>query len=117
MRVELESVSQEPGLDPATREKVASVLEETERLGRTVEGLFAISRLEAGEALMDVTGFDLSELVLSTADQMALLAEEKKLTVRSADCVPVEVAGRPLPAQAGHRQSAGQRDQIQPRER
>ena len=93
MRVELESVSQEPGLDAATREKVASVLEETVRLARTVEGLFAISRLEAGEALMDVTRFDLSELVVSTADQMSLLAVEKNVSVNSEACRPVEVAG------------------------
>ena len=93
MRMELESVTQEPGLDDATREKIASVLEETERLVRTVEGLFAISRLEAGEAMMDVTRFDLSELVVSTADQMSLLGEEKGITVRSAACLPVEVSG------------------------
>ena len=93
MRVELESVSQETGLDQATREKVASVLEETERLAKTVQGLFAISRLEAGEALMDVTRFDLSELVVSTAEQMALLADEKGLTVRSAGCASVEISG------------------------
>ena len=93
MRVELESVSQEPGLDGATRERVSSVLEETERLAKTVEGLFAISRLEAGEALMEVSRFDLSELVLSTADQMSLLAEEKRLTVQSAGCVQVDVSG------------------------
>ena len=93
MRVELESISQETGLDPAMREKVASVLEETERLAKTVEGLFAISRLEAGEALMDVTRFDLAELVVSTADQMSLLADEKHLTVQSNECEAVEVAG------------------------
>ena len=93
MRVELESVSQEPGLDAATRERVSSVLEETERLAKTVEGLFAISRLEAGEALMEVSRFDLSELVLSTADQMSLLAEEKHLDVQSAGCLPVDVSG------------------------
>ena len=93
MRMELESVLQEPGLQGATREKVASVLEETERLARTVEGLFAISRLEAGEAMMEVARFDLSELVVSTADQMSLLGEEKHLTVQSAACLPVEVSG------------------------
>ncbi len=93
MRMELESVTQEPGLDAATREKVASVLEETERLARTVEGLFAISRLEAGEAVMDVTRFDLSELVISTADQMSLLGEEKHIVVQNAACLPVAVAG------------------------
>ena len=93
MRVELESVAQESGLNPAMREKVASILEETERLAQTVQGLFAISRLEAGEALMNVTQFDLSELVVSTAEQMALLADEKQLKVQSSACTPVEVAG------------------------
>ena len=93
MRVELESISQETDLDPATREKIASVLEETERLGKTVQGLFAISRLEAGEALMEVSRFDLSELVISTAEQMALLADEKDVAVQTGSCAPAEVAG------------------------
>lgn len=39
MRIELESISQEPGLDPATRDKIASILEETDRMGKMVEGL------------------------------------------------------------------------------
>ena len=93
MRVELESVIQETGLSAGTREKVASVLEETERLAKTVEGLFAISRLEAGEALMDVTRFDLAELVVSTAEQMSLLADEKHLAVQSGGCEAVKVSG------------------------
>lgn len=93
MRMELESVTQERELDAVTREKVASVLEETERLARTVEGLFAISRLEAGEAMMDVSRFDLSELVVSTADQMSLLAVEKQIAVQSVACAPAEVTG------------------------
>ena len=42
---------------------------------------------------MEVTRFDLSELVVSTADQMSLLAEEKHLRAQRAGCVPVDVAG------------------------
>ena len=42
---------------------------------------------------MEVTRFDLSELVISTADQMALLADEKNVAVQSAACAPVQVAG------------------------
>jgi signal transduction histidine kinase len=93
MRMELESMSQETDLPGAVREKIASVLEETERLARTVEALFAISRLEAGEALMEVTRFDLSDLVSTTAEQMALLAEEKHIAVRLDAPEPVLVAG------------------------
>ncbi len=55
MRVELESISQEQGLDAATREKIASILEETERMGKMVEGLLAISRLDTGEAVINVS--------------------------------------------------------------
>ena len=82
MRVELESISQEPGLDRATREKIGSILEETERMGKMVEGLLAISRLETGEAIIHVERLELSALVSETAEQIALLAEEKRVTVR-----------------------------------
>ena len=93
MRMELESVSQETTLASGVGEKIASVLEETEHLARTVEGLFAISRLEAGEALMEVTHLDLSDLVSTTAEQMALLAEEKHITVQLEAREPIQVAG------------------------
>lgn len=93
MRMELEAVSQETSLGNALREKIASILEETERLARTVEGLFAISRLEAGEALMEVTHFDLSDLVSTTAEQMALLADEKSVAVRLQAAEPIQVSG------------------------
>ena len=53
MRIELESISQEAALDRATREKIGSILEETERMGKMVEGLLAISRLETGEAVIN----------------------------------------------------------------
>jgi len=93
MRVELESISQEPALDTVTREKVASILEETERMGKMVEGLLAISRLETGEAVINVSRFDLSVLVAATAEQIALLAEEKGITVRCNAAELVEVTG------------------------
>ncbi len=93
LRVELESISRDATLDAATREKLASVLEETERLASTVEGLLAITRLDAGEALADVSRFDLAELAASTAEQMALLAEEKRITLRLDALEPVAVTG------------------------
>ncbi len=93
MRVELENLSRAPGLDPASRTKIASVLEEAERLTGTVESLFAITRLEAGEAMMDVSRFDLSELVTATSEQMSLLAEEKHIAVQTATVERVEVTG------------------------
>jgi len=82
MRGELESVVQDGALAARTRARIGSVLEETERLARIVEDLLAISRLEAGEALLERTRLDLKSLVSGTADQMSLLAEDKGIEVR-----------------------------------
>jgi signal transduction histidine kinase len=57
------------------------VLEEVERLAEIVEGLFALSRLDAGEAHAEWVRFDLAELAATTADQMSLLAEDKHVSV------------------------------------
>jgi heavy metal sensor kinase len=61
------------------RETAISALEEVERLRKIVEGLFALSRLDAGEALEQSAPFDLGELAASTTDQMSLLAEDKQI--------------------------------------
>src|SRR5262249_34903140 len=81
MRGELEGLAQEPGLNAETREALGSVLEEVERLREIVEGLLALSRLDVGEAPAEWTRLDLAELAASTAEQMALLAEDKSVRV------------------------------------
>jgi signal transduction histidine kinase len=81
LRGELESLVQEPALSAEWHERVGSALEEVERLTNIVEGLFAISRLDAGEAAAEWEKFDLAGLAASTADQMTLLAEDKNISV------------------------------------
>jgi signal transduction histidine kinase len=92
MRGELESIVQDASLRPPARARIGSVLEETERLGRIVEDLFAISRLEAGEARLEPSRFDLSDLAVTTVDQLSLLAEEKQIELAcdARECVEVE---------------------------
>lgn len=92
LRGELETFVQEPGLAPETRERLGSALEELERLVNIVEGLFAISRLDAGEAQGESVKFDLGKLAASTTDQMSLLGEDKniKITCASANDIWVE---------------------------
>jgi signal transduction histidine kinase len=58
-----------------------------------VEGLFAISRLDAGEAQAEWVQFDLAGLAAATADQMALLAEDKNISVSCESANRVWVAG------------------------
>lgn len=92
LRGELETFVQEPGLAPEMRERLGSALEEVERLVNIVEGLFAISRLDAGEAQAESVKFDLGKLAASTTDQMSLLGEDKniKITCAAANGVWVE---------------------------
>jgi heavy metal sensor kinase len=80
LRGELESVVEEPS-PPQVRDRVGSALEEVDRLGKIVETLLAISRLEAGEAQKVWARFDLAKLAATTADQMALLAEDKGVSM------------------------------------
>ncbi len=84
LRGELESFVQEPQLSPEWRERLGSALEEVERLASIVEGLFAISRLDAGEAQAEWVRFDLAQLAASTADQLYLLAEDKRIELSCA---------------------------------
>jgi heavy metal sensor kinase len=92
LRGELESLVQEPALSSEWHDRLGSALEEVERLTNIVEGLFAISRLDAGEAAAEWVRFDLAGLATSTADQMTLLAEDKSISVtcKAAESVWVE---------------------------
>ena len=93
MRGELEALAQDRQLKGETREALGSVLEEVDRLAEIVEGLFALSRLDAGEAHSEWVRFDLAELVGSTAGQMSLLAEDKRVRLTTAVATPVFVEG------------------------
>ena len=77
MRGELEGLAQDPQLKGETREALGSVLEEVERLREIVEGLLALSRLDVGEIARAWTRLNLAALAANTAEQMALLAEDK----------------------------------------
>jgi heavy metal sensor kinase len=81
LRGELEAIMQRPRFDPETRDTIGSALEETERLSRIVENLLAISRLDAGEARIEREEFDLSDLAVSTVEQMRLLAEDRNISL------------------------------------
>jgi len=93
LQLELEGIAQSHRLNPPLTDQIGSALEETHRMSHIVESLLAISRLDAGEAKMDMTRLDLGQLASSTADQMRLLAEEKSIRLRSAVASEVYVEG------------------------
>lgn len=93
MRGELEALLSSPTLPAEARNDVASILEETERLVHIVEGLFAITRLDTGEARNESVPVDLADLAVTTADQMCLLAEVKHVALRYDAPEKAEVLG------------------------
>jgi heavy metal sensor kinase len=93
MRGELESIVRKTRLSPEAQAIAASILEEVENLAHIVEGLFAISRLDAGEAQQEWVEFDLGALAAGTADQMCLLAEDKEIAIACETGQPVPVQG------------------------
>jgi len=93
IRGELEGFVTNAQLKAEWRERLGSALEEVDRLASIVEGLFAISRLDAGEAAAEWVPFDLAQLAASTADQMGLLAEDKKIRVTCAGSTGTWVEG------------------------
>jgi heavy metal sensor kinase len=83
LQLELEGIAQNYREESGVGEQIGSALEETHRMSRIVESLLAISRLDAGEVKMERTLIDFGELVASTVDEMALLADEKSIALRT----------------------------------
>lgn len=82
IRGELEAMANNETLSVEFRNRLDEILEEVERLGRIVEGLLLVSRLETGEGQMKRQRLDLGPLAEGVADQMQLLAEDKRLDLR-----------------------------------
>jgi len=93
LQAALENMTERPDATTEINELSRSALEEIERLRRIVEALFALSRLDAGEALEESSTFDLAELAATTTDQMCLLAEDKNISVTCQVSEPVMVHG------------------------
>jgi heavy metal sensor kinase len=95
LRGELEALARQPDLPVAWLEPIGSMLEETGRLGRIIDHLLTISRLDAGAVQMEGQVLDLGALARSTAEQMRLLAEEKRISVKYSVSPSVMVFGDP----------------------
>jgi heavy metal sensor kinase len=93
LRGELENLAEDTRLDSELRDRAGSMLEEVVHLGKIVEQLFTLSRLDAGEAQTEWTRFDLAELAKTTAEQMNLLAEDKGISISCDASEPAPVKG------------------------
>ncbi len=93
IRGELETLVFHGALPEDLRVALSSLLEEIEHLSRIVERLFALSRLDTGEAQSERVRVDLANLAETTAEQMCLLAEEKHIELICANEGQVEIEG------------------------
>jgi heavy metal sensor kinase len=93
IKCELEEIVAAPNCEPEAADRIGSVLEEVGRLQHLIEGLLALSRLDAGEAQRELVHVDLSELVASTAEQMRLVAEDGGISLVCSDLQSVPVQG------------------------
>jgi len=77
----------------AYREIIGSMLEETDRLGRLVEGLLTLSRVDGGNVSLKREAVDLAELARDVAGHLGVLAEEKRqsFAVQASGPVPAWV--------------------------
>jgi heavy metal sensor kinase len=93
LRGELEGMVEDPELDGDLRGRLAGLLEEAIHLSKIVEQLFTLTKLDSGEARKDWARFDLAELARITADQLSLLAEDKKIVLTCEASQPAYVQG------------------------
>jgi len=93
LRGELETMLRQTDGASELQDRIGSVLEEVERLAKIVENLFALSRLDAGEAQAESVPFDLGQLAATTAEQMSLLAEDKQVSLNCLAPRAVSVEG------------------------
>ena len=90
---ELERILRSGTLPVAAQDTLGGLQEEIEELVRIVEGLFALARLDAGEARQEHVRIDLGNLVETTIEQMCLLAEVREIAVHCETQPRVEVEG------------------------
>ena len=77
------------------QEVIGSMLEESDRLARLVDTLLTLSRWEGGHVQLRPSLLDLGDLAREVAGQLAVLAEERGITIEVAADQPL-----PVPADA-----------------
>jgi heavy metal sensor kinase len=67
--------------ETAYREIIGSMLEEVDRLSLLVDRLLTLSRADTGQEKLSIDVIDLGELADEVADQLSVLAEDKKQSI------------------------------------
>ena len=86
----------EAGDSRAYRDVIGSMLEETDRLARLVDTLLTLSRWESGRVRPAAEAVDLRALAQDVADQLHVLAEERRIEIDVAIHAPLIVTTDPV---------------------
>jgi signal transduction histidine kinase len=90
---EMEMALTEEPLSPAQRERIASELDEIQRLAKIVDGLTLLTKADAGQIVLNAELLAFDELVRDIFDDVQILARPAGLRVSLDHCQPVMVRG------------------------
>jgi signal transduction histidine kinase len=94
MRGELESALQEAGTcTPQQQERLHSLLDETERLTKIVDALTLLSKVDAGQVVLERAPVRMAELVREAYEDALILAEPAGIQVTLTECADAIVLG------------------------
>jgi signal transduction histidine kinase len=93
LRAELETALRDPQATAAQRERLASQIDEIERLAKIVDGLTLLTKADAGQIALKRDPVRLDELVCESAADAEILAQPQAIQVRLGPCDQATVAG------------------------
>jgi heavy metal sensor kinase len=93
LRGEIEMAMRERGADTQVTRRLASQLEEIDKLSRLIDRLLTLARAEAGEIAIARERVDLGALGTSLVDQLDLVAQARRVALRCELAGPVIVRG------------------------
>jgi heavy metal sensor kinase len=93
LRGEIELASKTPGSSPAQRERLASQMEEIDRLTRLIDQILTLARAESGQIRLTRAPVNLTDLAVSLVDQLEPMAAAKSIELRCDSSPAVVVDG------------------------
>jgi signal transduction histidine kinase len=90
---EMETALTEEPLTPAQRERLASELDEVQRLAKIVDGLTLLTKADAGQIQLKREPIQFDEIVRDVFADAQILARPAKISVTLTDCKGIALSG------------------------
>ena len=93
MHGETETALAEENISPAQRERLASQLDEIQRLTKIVDGLTLLTKADAGQISLKSEPLAFDEIIRDAFDDAQILARPANISVQLARCAPLKISG------------------------